>query len=499
MHGNEEHDPLDSWLSQQVRQLPPPPGTFELITKRARRRKIRKLAVTVGSAAAVAAAVALAVPGGLLLRLNPSPTSVSNVAAGQTPTPSGRGTHQQTGTGTPDATPKSTHTSTSPTASASRGYTEPIGPVPDNFQPSSVTFVDAQQAWVIGQAGTPGHCADANPYFCTSIVRTDDTGHSWHGGPAPKTGAAAGATGVSGIRFLDGVNGWAFGPELWVTHDAGNTWHQLSTGGHRVTDLETVGGRAYALWASCSGSSGVSFASVCTSFTLMTTTASSDNWGPVGGATNGLTNGGNPTSAVIGLAGNVGYLLAPDGTLYSGPIGGTWVKVGTAPCQPGPGAMANGLPGNSSFAVASPTFLAIACEGTTAPDLRILTSVNGGAFWTAQPSLGASISSDYGAETSLTATSDGTLVLATTRGIYVLPAGSSQWQSSNATGSSAPSGGFTYVGMTTFTQGVAIPADTSLHEIWMTSNGGQTWAPTTPITPGGATATPSSASGSPAS
>jgi len=38
--------------------------------------------------------------------------------------------------------------------------------------------------------------------------------------------------------------------------------------------------------------------------------------------------------------------------------------------------------------------------------------------------------------------------------------------------------------MTTDTQGVAVPANASLHEIWMTSDGGQTWAHTTPITPG---------------
>ena len=481
MHGNEEHDPLDSWLSQQVRPLPPPPGTFELITKRARRRKIRKLGVTVASAAAVAAAVvAVAVPGGLL-RLNPSPTPVNNVAAGQTPTP--RGTHRQTGTGTPDATPRSSRTITPTPTSTSSGLTEPVGAVPPNFQPGSVTFVDPEQAWVIGQAGTPGHCADANPDICTSIVRTDNTGQTWHGGPAPKTGAATGATGVSGIRFLDGVNGWAFGPELWVTHDAGNSWQQIPADGQRVTGLETVGDRAYALWASCSGSNGVSFASGCTSFTLMTTTASSDNWVPAGGSTSDLTNGGSPTSAVIELTGSVGYLLAPDGTLYSGPIGGTWVKAGTAPCQPGGGAMANGLPGYAWFAAGSPTFLAIACQGITASALHIYTSVNGGAFWTTQPSPGALITSVNGVAASLTATSDGTLVLATTRGIYLRPAGGAQWESSNTTGSSAPAGGFTYVGMTTLTQGVAVPADTSLHEIWMTFDGGQTWKPTAPITP----------------
>lgn len=483
MRDDERQDPLDGWLSQQVQPLPPPPGTFELITKRARRRKIRKLAVTVGSAAAVAAAVALAVPGGLLLRLTPPSTSASNVAAGQTPTPSGSGTHDQTGTGSPVATPTSTQTNTPTATPTSSGLTEPIGAVPPNFQPSSITFVDTDHAWVIGQAGTPGHCADANPNFCTSIVRTDNTGQTWHGGPAPKTGAAAGATGVSGIRFLDGVNGWAFGPELWVTHDAGNSWHQLATDGQRVTDLEAVDGRAYALWATCSGTSSVSFASDCTSFTLMTTTATSDNWVPVGGATNDLTNGGNPTSAAIALFGSVGYLLAPDGTIYSGAVGSAWAKAGTAPCQPGPGAMANGLPGDSSFAVASATSLAIACEGSKAPDLAIATSSNAGAFWTPQPSL-TSTGTLYGAETSLSAESDGTLVLATTTGIYVRPAGSPQWEASNATGSTAPKGGFTYVGMTTSTQGVAVPADMSLHEVWVTVDGGQIWQPSTPITPG---------------
>ena len=481
MHGNEDHDPLDGWLSQQVRPLPPPPGTFELITKRARRRKIRKLAVTVGSAAAVAAAVvAVAVPGGLL-RLNPSPTSVNNVAAGQTPTPSGRGTHQQTGTGTPDATPKPSHKVTS--TPASTGPTEPVGPVPANFQPSSITFVDTDHAWVIGQAGTPGHCADANPYYCTSIVRTDNAGQSWHGGPAPKTGPAAGATGVSGIRFLDGVNGWAFGPELWVTHDAGNTWSQLQTGGQRVTDLETANGRAYALWATCSGSVKLTFANDCTSFTLMTTSAGSDNWVPVGGATNGLTNGGAATSAVLVLSGSAGYLVAPNGTLYSGPVGGAWQRIGTVPCQPGPSQPVDASPSRIMFAAGEKNQLALACSGPSYPLATIFTSSDNGATWTEQPSAAWSgVLHRPSDPTSLSAATGGMLVLASTTGIYVLPAGGSQWV--QAVGYQTVPGGFTYVGMTTAEQGVALPLDTSLQEIWMTFNGGQTWAPTTPITPG---------------
>ena len=71
----------------------------------------------------------------------------------------------------------------------------------------------------------------------------------------------------------------------------------------------------------------------------------------------------------------------------------------------------------------------------------------------------------------------GNLTLATTTGIYVLSTETSRWTASNATGTGAPTGGFSYVGMTTDEQGVALPADTSLHEIWMTFDGGTTWTP----------------------
>jgi hypothetical protein len=37
-------DDLDAWLEAQVQPLPPPPGTFELIRKRARRRKVTRAA-----------------------------------------------------------------------------------------------------------------------------------------------------------------------------------------------------------------------------------------------------------------------------------------------------------------------------------------------------------------------------------------------------------------------------------------------------------------------
>lgn len=470
MHADDDHDPLDRWLNQQVRPLPPPPGTFEVIKVRARRRKLRKLAVTVVSAAAVAAAVVIAAPNVLSLHLVPSSTGSPAAEAG--PSRVTNGSESPQGTASHYVAPVQSST---PAA-------EPSGPIPANFQPSSVTFDSPRTGWVIGQAGTPGQCANANRDICTSIARTDNAGQTWQGGPAPSTTGPSGPTGVNGVRFLDGTNGWAFGPELWATHDGGAIWTKIDTYGQRVTDLETVGGRAYALFATCSGTSASSFAANCASFTLMTAAADSDAWVPVGGSTNGLTSDGSSASAVIALSGSVGYLLAPDGTIYSGPIGGTWQPAGTAPCRPG-APQASGEPESAWLALVSSTQLAIACDGlfvTSPPQVSV--SGNGGASWTR--STAAWGMQDFGIMTSLAAAPDGTLVLATTRGLYTLPAGGSRWKATSASGSKAPRNGFSFVGMTTDAQGVAVPADTEPHEIWMTFDGGLTWAPATAITPG---------------
>jgi hypothetical protein len=469
MPDNNQRDPLDSWLGQQVQPLPPPPGTFELISRRARRRKVRKLAVTVVSAAAVVAAAVIATPP--LLSLNVKTTPVAGSAAGSQSSPAVSGGPQPNGSAT-RYTPKPASSPAVPSPA--------YGPVPPNFQPVSVTFVSAASAWVIGQAGTPGTCANkTNPDICTSIAYTSDAGKTWHGGPAPATTGPGGAQGVSGIRFLDGTSGWAFGPELWATHDAGHTWTQVDTHGARVTDLETAGDRAFALWATCSGGASTGFAANCTSYTLMTTTASSDNWTPAGSATTGLSDGGAATSAALALTSGTGYLLGPDGTLYSGPLDGGWQKAGLTGCHPG-AAQSNGLPSGAFLAPVNSGIVDVACE--VAGVFQVYTSPDGGSAWVPQSSTAWPAAASPSGVTSLSAAPGGTLVLAAASGIYVLPAGAAQWQ--RASVASAPAGGFSYVGMTTNEQGVALPANASLHEIWMTFDGGQTWAARTPITPG---------------
>jgi hypothetical protein len=446
----DRRDDLDSWLHERIDPLPPPPGTFELIKRRARRRKYGRLAAG-AAAAAVIVAAAVTVPQVVNLPVqNPATAAGAGNASTAPPTPAG-------------AAPNTA--SSSATQIPSTG----AAPVPANFQPTSVTFIGTDTGWVIGQAGTPGHCATQ---YCTSMARTGDAGKTWSGGPAPLTGPADGATGVSQVRFLNGSDGWAYGPQLFATHDGGRTWSQVVTNGLRVTDLETVGGRAFALFASCTGT-GAAFAGGCTSYTLYSSPAASDDWTPVGSATSGLTG----SAASLVLTGTRGYLLAPDQMLYSGPVNGSapWQQVKAIPCPVGT-PLANGQPTGALLAAASAEDLVLVCASSSVPGTQqakhVFTSADGGIAW--QNGVAAP---DLGLATSLAATPSGTNVLATTRGIDVQPAGGAAWRAATLNGP-APAGGFGYAGMTTDAQGVALPADPAAGTVWFTFDGGKTWTPT---------------------
>jgi hypothetical protein len=458
----DRHDPrdnLDSWLSERIDPLPPPPGTFDLIKRRARRRKYRRLAITATSAAVLVAA-AVTVPQVVNLpMLSPSPGQSQAARAGQ-PT---------------SATPSVRVSSSASTATSSSAQ---IASVPPDFQPTSVTFVSTRTGWVIGQAGTPGHCATQ---YCTSVARTGDAGRTWSGVPAPLTGAPDGATGVSQLRFLDLSNGWAFGPGLFVTHTGGKTWTPVDTHGLRVTDLETVGSRVFALWASCTGT-GAAYASQCTTFTLYSASASGGRWTPVGAATTGLTSGTVGEAASLALTGSRGYLLAPDGTLYAGPVDGSaaWRAVASLPDACGTGAQPGQTqPGQTLFAAVGANELSLAClnpgrhinPAAPAEQKLIFSSPNGGVSWLRMGQAPTS-----GIASSLAASPSQSLVLATDRGIELLPRGEIAWQAATLT-AAVPAGGFSYVGMTTDDQGIALPADPSAGTVWFTFDGGQTWKP----------------------
>jgi photosystem II stability/assembly factor-like uncharacterized protein len=141
---------------------------------------------------------------------------------------------------------------------------------------------------------------------------------------------------------------------------------------------------------------------------------------------------------------------------------------GQAPCVPG-AAQANGSPAEAQLA-AWPS-LVLACDTSTSTGYQstIYTSADG-ASWTK-----AGVAATNGASTSLAATPAGQLVLATTAGLYYSTDHGRAWHAASL--AAPPSGGFDYVGMTTTTQGVAVPADARLGEIFVTTNGGRTWIP----------------------
>ncbi|MGH3197537.1 MAG: hypothetical protein ACRDNT_16755 [Streptosporangiaceae bacterium] len=453
----DRRDDLDAWLGERIDPLPPPPGTFELIKRQARRRKYRRLAITATSAAVIVAA-AVTVPQVVNLPVrSPNPTSAAPAGQSSSATPTVSGSRSES------------------SASASSAVPVPA-PVPANFRPSSVTFVGTDTGWVIGQASTPGHCATQ---YCTSVARTDDAGQTWAGVPAPLTGAPDGATGVSRIRFLNLHDGWAFGPELFVTDTGGETWAPVDTHGLRVTDLETVGHRVFALWASCTGR-GPTFATQCTSFTLYSAPAAGGNWAPVGAATTGLTDGAADEAASLVLTGSRGYLLAPGGALYAGPADGSaaWQRVSSlvSSCLVGP-AQPDGQPAGALLGAVNARELILACVSGSSggsPDVSrqqklIYSSPNGGVSW-----LQVAKAPDAGVAFSLAASPSETVVLGTDQGIDLLPAGDIAWQTATLTGGK-PAGGFAYVGMTTDKQGIALPADPSAGTVWFTFDGGQSW------------------------
>jgi hypothetical protein len=461
-------DPVDHWLNAEVEPLSPPPGTFERISRRAHRRKVMRASMS-AAGVAVVIAVAAAVPG-IVSALKPhagppaAPVAESPPRATAAPTVTGSGSG---GLSSQSSSPVATQP---PPASLVNH-----GPLPANFQPTSVTFIGVSTGAVIGQAGIQGHCAST---YCTSLAGTITYGGSWFGVSAPHTGPPDGALGVGQLRFLDTDTGWAFGPQLWVTHDAGASWVEEQTNGMRVIDLETAGTRAFALFAKCTGT-GANFGTGCTSVSLYTSTAAGNRWQRVSGPAASLPSAaaGQADSASLMLAGSRGYVLAPSGELLSGPItGAAWTVADTqVPCSPGaPGP--GGQPTGALMAAGSDQLFLVCTSATsTAGDSQtkvVMRSSNGGTSWsTAGDGLPA------GVATSVAAAQGDVVVLATDAGLDLSTNGGVTWQLARPSPAEASAGkhGFSYVGMTSESQGVALPADPGLHEVFITTDGGATW------------------------
>jgi photosystem II stability/assembly factor-like uncharacterized protein len=454
---SEPRDELDSWLGTQVQPLLPPPGTFERVSRQARRRRTRRAVLAAAGAAAIVAVAAVVIPQVAIPALE---TGRQVSAAGVTHSPAASPHHPSPLVSSPVP---------APTQSGPAG----VAAAPP---PLSVTFVGVSTGWVMGQASPAGQCDRPAAPDCVVLQRTDTGGAAWRTVSPPPAHGPAGATGVSQVRFLTLSDGWAFGPQLWATHDGGQTWTQIPTGGLRVTALETRGQRVFAVWARCTGT-GPNFASHCTGFTVYSSPSGSDSWAPAGATlTAGAGAGAAGGAASLLLTGTTAYLLGPAGNLLAGPLTGASLQpvqqaAAALPCAAGP-AQADGQPSRALLAAGASAGggLDLLCTGQSAGGQQsktVYASPDGGQTWRR-----AGLAPAAGTAFFLSGSPSGTLVLATSLGIEVSANGGASW---SAAGGAMPPGGFVYAGMTTDAQGVAVPADPGQHAVWFTYDGGRTW------------------------
>lgn len=105
------------------------------------------------------------------------------------------------------------------------------------LQPADVTATSATDWWVLATV----RCGSGQ---CLAIRRTQNGGRSFSILRTPPSSTAERTT-VSQLSFADARDGYAYGPELWSTHDGGRNWRQLRIG--YSDDVTTAGGYAYAL------------------------------------------------------------------------------------------------------------------------------------------------------------------------------------------------------------------------------------------------------------
>jgi hypothetical protein len=313
--------------------------------------------------------------------------------------------------------------------------------------------------WVLGSAG-----CGANT--CPVIVRTLDGGRSWTRIAAPATsldyaGDYQAGSGVSGLRFADPLDGWAYGPGLWATHDGGKTWKQL-------TILGLPGGAVAALEASAGAVQVVAYDGN-TTFRIASSPVASD---ALRVSTLTVPVGAGPVPEVqLVLQGQAGWVLENDRVVTAGArlVGGTW-QTWQPPCLD--------VLGPATLAAANARELNAVCEfGVWGPapsgrqgDHLYRSSDGGQTFVETGPQLAVS--------GPIAAPSASTIVAGGGQSQVVLSVdGGLTW---NAASLPAQSTSFyvRYLGFTTATQGVLIASDLgSRTQLLMTRDGGRTWTP----------------------
>jgi hypothetical protein len=369
------------------------------------------------------------------------------------------GTSPSFPTGSPGATgspPATESPASSPSTSTSSPKPQGAA-VPAGFEPASATFVSADHGWVLGSVP----CGAAH---CAAIAHTTDGGGSWSSIPAPgatiRSPRDEPGPGISALRFADTSNGWAFGPELWATHDGGATWSRVAITGlpaaATILTLETAAGTVHA----------VAYDPDRNDFPIASSPVAADDWRI---AAVRLPVGAGPVPVIqLVLSRTSGWVLENDRTVVAGARleARAW-RAWEPACLD--------VAGPALLAASSPSDLAAVCDVgamSTPQGEQLFMSVDGGTTF-GKAGTGPSVSSAVAI-----ATPDrSTIVVAGSKG-----SGSALVASydSGRTWSTVHSGGavlFADLGFTTETQGIVITTDRSgAGQLLMTHDAGRTWS-----------------------
>lgn len=328
-------------------------------------------------------------------------------------------------------------TSGAPTAMATQTVPVPVGgPVPAGFSPTSVTFVSRTTGWVLGSCGQG----------CTAVLRTTDGGRHWRGLPAtPEPQGAAGT--VTGLRFADFRNGFAYGGGLYATHDGGTSWGRVPVAG-RVTDVAAAGGRVWLVVDHCDS------AGSCPPVTLMSGSVSG---GPLTTAASAPAPQLPGDEQVVAHAATAYLVVGPSSAqtraVLAGP-GGTRAM----PCAAG----------ESAALAAATSRLLLVCSGDVAAGQQrktAWTSTDDGRHWSAQGN------PPQVAGTTVAVTAGAAYLGNSRTGVDVTRDGRS-WAPSLASDA-----GVSYVGLLDETFGEALVGTSPQAVLELTSDGGRHWAP----------------------
>lgn len=339
------------------------------------------------------------------------------------------------------------------------------GPAP--VSPLSASFVSGSEGWLL--AGE--HCAT----YCKLVLRqTVDGGRHWRPVPAPPAPAAPAPGGrtpadaVSQIRFATVSDGWAFGPGLWVTHDAGRQWHRVNTHGWTVAGLAAGGGRVIAAFGRHVISGSTAFGAV----QVFTAPVSGGAWRPIAGA-----HGSGLADLTVTVSGHTGYLSArwstarAEGTeLLAGPVAGSgrWRSI-PLPCH-------TYWNFDITLAASPRGRLALGCASQGFPVFseykRVWESRDGGRTWQRLTSLPMT---GYLGQISIT--SGGTvLVSGGHSNVYISWDGGKTWHTSPSLSRADLADGLAGT-MVTSSRGFVLQDSYYARQVWFTRDDARTWTP----------------------